>query len=83
MSALTRKYVIETLGELDDVAVADIIATGATPQELAEAHAWLTNDESLINTGKHLPSGRVGRLVEIIAAKEGEEEQAEERAMHG
>ena len=29
------------LGELDDVIVAKIIATGATTQELAEAHAWL------------------------------------------
>jgi hypothetical protein len=55
--------------------VADIIATGATWQELAEAHTWLANDEALINAGKHLPSGRVGRLVEIMAAKEQEEEQ--------
>jgi hypothetical protein len=81
MTALTRKYVIETLGELDDVTIAGIIATGATAEELAEAHAWLDNDELLINAGKHLPSGRVGRLVEIIAAKEREEEQQQEAAM--
>jgi hypothetical protein len=80
MSDMTRDYVIKTLGELDDVAVAEIIATGATPRELAEAHAWLANDEALINAGKHLPSGRVGRLVEITATKEREEEQQQEAA---
>jgi hypothetical protein len=83
MSALTRKDIIAMFSELDDVAVADIIATGATAQELAEAHEWLTNDEALINAGRHLPSGRVGRLVEIMAAKELEEEAQDEAASHG
>jgi hypothetical protein len=81
MDPLTRKDVVELFGELDDIAVADTIATGATWQELAEAHTWLANDEALINAGKHLPSGRVGRLVEIMAAKEQEEEQ-DEAARH-
>jgi hypothetical protein len=35
MAAISRK--VDTLGELDDVTVADIIATGASLQELAEA----------------------------------------------
>jgi uncharacterized membrane protein YkvA (DUF1232 family) len=77
---VTRKDVIAMLGELDDVAVANIVATGATVEELAEAHAWITNDEALINAGKPLPGGRVGRLVEIVAAKEREEEEQEEAA---
>jgi hypothetical protein len=49
------------LGELDDVIVAKIIATGATTEELAEAHAWLANDEPLMNAARPLPSGRVAR----------------------
>jgi hypothetical protein len=57
MSALTRKDKIEMLGELDDVVAADIIATGAASQELAEAHQWLTNDEAFINAGRYLASG--------------------------
>jgi len=68
MSMLTRKDVTALFGELDDVVIAKIIATGATPDELAEAHAWLTNDEPLMNAGRPLPSGRVARLVDIFAA---------------
>jgi hypothetical protein len=81
MTALTRKDIVAMFGELDDVVVAEIIATGAVAQELAEAHEWLTNDEALINAGRHLPSDRVGRLVEIMAAKE--QEEAEDEAVGG
>jgi hypothetical protein len=64
------------LGELDDDVVTEIIATGTTGEELAEAHAWLANDEPLMNTGRPLPSGRVARVVEIVAGIS--EEEAEE-----
>jgi hypothetical protein len=69
-------------GELEDVVIAKVIATGATSEELAQAHAWLANDEPLMNAGRSLPSGRVARLVDIIAAINEEEEQ-EEAARHG
>jgi hypothetical protein len=77
MSTLTQKDVITMVGEVDEVAIAKIIATGATTDELAEAHAWLANDEPLMNAGRPLPSGRVARLVDIIAAIKEEEEQEE------
>ena len=49
---------------------------GATREELAEADAWITNDEPLMNCGEPLAGGRVSRLVEIIAAlKEAELEE--------
>src|SRR5262249_37280741 len=48
MNTLTRKDVTAMLGELDDVVTAKIIATGAAAEELAEAHAWLANDEPLM-----------------------------------
>jgi hypothetical protein len=82
MSALTRKDVTAMLGELDDDVVAEIIATGATPEELAEAHAWLANDEPLLNAGRPLPSGRVARVVDIVAAI-GEEEEQEAAGRQG
>jgi hypothetical protein len=69
---LNRDQIIRTVGDIDDVAVAEIIATGATSEELAEAHAWLANDEPLLNSGKSLPTGRVGRLASILMALEEE-----------
>jgi hypothetical protein len=82
MASLTRKDIAALFGDLDDVVVADIIATGATAEELAEAHAWLANDEPLLNAGRPLPGGRVARLVDILAAIS-EEEQADEPALRG
>jgi len=55
MNILTRKDVTAMLGELDDVVIAKIIATGVTLEELAEAHAWLANDEPLMNAGRLVP----------------------------
>jgi hypothetical protein len=77
MSIVTRKDVTAMLGELGDDVVTEIIATGATAEELAEAHAWLANDEPLMNTGRPLPSGRVARAVEIVAAISEEEVEEE------
>ena len=82
MTSLTRKDIAALFGDLDDVVVADIITTGATAEELAEAHAWLANDEPLLNAGRPLPGGRVARLVDILAAIS-EEEEAEEPALRG
>jgi hypothetical protein len=44
----------------------------ATTEGLAEAHAWLAKDEPLMNAGHSLPSGRVARLVDIVAIIEEE-----------
>jgi hypothetical protein len=74
VTSLTRRDVIATLGPLDDVTLASILASGASPEELAEAQAWLENDEPMINAGKPLASGRVARLVDILATLKDEEE---------
>jgi hypothetical protein len=78
MTRLTRDDVIKAIGETDDVAIAEIIGTGATAEELAEAQAWLANDEALINAGRPLPSGRVGELVEILEQLEQDEDDEDE-----
>jgi hypothetical protein len=75
MTRLTRDDVIKAIGEADDVAIAEIIGTGATAEELAEAQAWLANDEPLMNLGRPLPSGRVGELVEILTELEPNEDE--------
>ena len=74
MKGVTRDDVIKAVGPIDDVTIAEIIGTGATVEELAEAQAWIANDEPLMNAGKPLPSGRVGELVEILSELEPDDE---------
>jgi len=45
MKRLTREDVIKAVGGVDDVTIAEIIGTGATADELAEAQAWIVNDD--------------------------------------
>jgi len=73
--SVTREQIRRVLGDVDDVAVSRIMATGATAEELAEAQAWVANDEPFLNTGKALPKGRVGLLAEILIRLEEENEE--------
>jgi hypothetical protein len=73
MQTLTRKDVTAALGDLDDITIVEILNSGATIDELAEAQAWLANDEPLMNIGKPLAAGRVGRLVELLKSVEADE----------
>jgi hypothetical protein len=66
MKRVTRDDVIKAVGPVDDVTVAQVVGTGATVDELAEAQAWTANDEPLMNAGKPLPSGRVRELIDIL-----------------
>lgn len=58
------------LGPVDEVLIAEINRTGATAEELAEAWAWVSADEALINEGRPLPSGRIAELVALLEASE-------------
>ncbi len=66
MPALTRNDIVAVLRPAEDTVVARILGLGASKEEFAEAHAWLQNDEALMNAGRPLPSGRVGRIIEIL-----------------
>ena len=78
MSRLTRDDVAKAVARADDVTIAQIIATGATTDELAEAQAWIINDEPLMNAGKPLASGRVRELIDILAELDSSEEDDKE-----
>jgi hypothetical protein len=69
---IDREQIINALGEVEDVTVAQILPLGVTAEELAEARAWLANDEPLLNIGKRSPTGRVGQLVDLLAKIEEE-----------
>ena len=71
MTRLTRD---KTVGQVDDVTVAEMIGTGATAEELTEAQAWVLNDDPLLNAGKKLPTGRVRGLIDILAELEPDDE---------
>jgi hypothetical protein len=67
MKRLSRDDVIKAISGADDVTIAQIIGTGATIEELAEAQAWLANDEPLLNDLRPLAHGRVRELVDILS----------------
>jgi hypothetical protein len=70
---ITAKDIVSVLGPIDETLMADVSATGATLGELAEAWAWVNNDEALIGEGRTLPSGKVAELVELLSAGEDDE----------
>ena len=72
MTALTHDQIAATLGTRDDRLIADILATGATAEEFAQARSWLDNDEAPINAGEPLASGVVARIIELVEAADAE-----------
>jgi hypothetical protein len=76
MTVLTREGIASVLGAVEDRLASEIARTGASLDELVEAKAWVDNDEALINAGRHLASGRVGALVQILMRADEEEAPA-------
>jgi hypothetical protein len=74
MRRITRDDAIRAIGRADETGIAEMIATGATADELAEARAWMANDEPMLNAGKPLAQGRVRQLVDILSELEAAEE---------
>ena len=72
---ITRDDVIKAIGAADDVTIAQIIATGATVDELAEAQAWIVNDDPMLNAGRPLATGRVRELADILAELEPDDDE--------
>ena len=54
---------------------AQIIGTGATVDELAEAQVWLANDEPLMSAGRPLATSRVRALVDILSELDPSEDE--------
>ena len=67
---MSREQLVKALDNVEDAVVAEVLGMEATAEELAQARAWITNDEALINSGKPLAGGRVSRLVEILTSIE-------------
>lgn len=67
---MRREDITAILGPVDEVLIAEINRIGASHAELAQAWAWVSADEALINEGRPLPSGRVAELVSLLEALE-------------
>ncbi|QEX20138.1 hypothetical protein FRZ61_00520 [Hypericibacter adhaerens] len=74
MPGLKPKDIREIVGEIDDQRVTEILALEPTAAELAEAAAWLSDDDAQRHEAAALPAGRVAQICEILAADEMEEE---------
>lgn len=72
--SLTHADIVAVLGPVDNALIADITATDASPEELAQAWAWVNNDEALIGEGRHLPTGKVAELIDLLQPELDEEE---------
>ena len=70
---ITKEEIRQVLGPVEDGFAAEIVATGASFQDLMEAWAWLNSDEALINEGHHLPSPRVAELVAMLEPEQDED----------
>lgn len=66
MAVLTRKDVTGITGELDDDLIARIIASGATLDEVGQAHGWFIDSYAMGRTRHHRPTGKVAEVCEIL-----------------
>lgn len=69
---MTRGEIISVIGPADEALIAELMATGASIEELREAWGWLHGDEALMGAGRPLPGTRVGELMELLEPDEDE-----------
>jgi hypothetical protein len=63
---MTRQDIVSVLGPADESLIAEIMATGATLEDLREAWVWLNGDEALMNEGRPLPGTVVAKLIGLL-----------------
>lgn len=71
--AMTRNQIEKMLGPVDSQLAAEIVATDATVEDLAQALVWLNSDEAMLNEGQHMPSGVVAELIGLLEIADDDE----------
>ena len=67
MSELSRDDVVKILGpKLGDVVIAEIVASGITPEELKNARARVVRDQKAHDPGPALEPGHIATVVDIL-----------------
>ena len=69
---LTRAETRALIGPADDATHSEIPKLGIDRAELAEALAWIDNDEAMLNEGRSAPTGRLARAVELLQERDEE-----------
>lgn len=64
--AMTAHEITAIIGPADEQLLGEIILTGATAEELAQAWAWVNSDDVLVDTGQPLPGGKVSELIDLL-----------------
>ena len=64
--ALTSADIIAVIRDADDHLVAALLNTGATLAEFTEAVSWLSDDQAARKAGRSPPSGRAGRVLDLL-----------------
>ena len=73
--AMTAHDITAIIGPADEQLLSEIMLTGATPEELAQAWAWVNSDDVLIDAGRALPGGRIAELIDLFEAIDDEPER--------
>jgi len=71
MAELSHHEVVEVLGRLSDVIIAEIIATGITKEELAAARERVVRDRKSHSPGPPLEPGPFAQVVDILERSPG------------
>ncbi len=74
MTTLRKEAIHRILGPVGDTLAAELEATGASEAELAEAWAWVSSDDALMDEGRSYPGPRSAALMEILTRWQDEEE---------
>jgi hypothetical protein len=67
---LTHEQIAGVVGEIDDMRAAEIIATGATIEELEEAVAWAARESDVMGDLRLRASAVVGKVYDLLTAEE-------------
>ena len=71
----TAEDVRRLFGEIDDIRIAEIVATGATVQDLEEVFAYMHGDDTPLEEMQQPLSGRAAQIYDILAPEEEQEEE--------
>ena len=63
---MTARDITAIIGPADEHLLSEIMLTGATAGELAQAWAWVNSDDALVNEGRPLPTGKVAELIDLL-----------------